>query len=80
MKYIEMLLTAGLTESDLWDLAEYMLLGKEAQAGRQDAIWETRWQTLSKRGTGYVNTVYRLKLEGKINSDLVLQYLESRQK
>lgn len=80
MKYIEMLVSAGLTEFDLWNLAEYLLLGKEAQNGQQDAVWETRWQTLSQKGTGYVNTVYRLKLEGKVNSDLVLQYLESHQK
>ena len=62
MKYIEMLLTAGLTESDLWDLAEYMLLGKEAQEGKQDAIWETRWQTLSKRDILFLDGVtFRLQ-------------------
>lgn len=61
---------------DLWDAAEYMLLAEECKAGKQDANWEARWKTLSKRTTGYVNIIYSYKLEDKLTSDMILEVLK----
>ena len=65
---------------NLWDTAEYLLLAEESIAGKQDAEWELRWATLRKRG-GHdcVNAIYKNKLEDKISSDLVLQYIASKE-
>lgn len=65
---------------NLWDTAEYLLLSEESIAGKQDDAWELRWKRLHKRGgSACVNAIYRNKLENKISSDLVLQYITSKE-
>lgn len=77
INYVQILDEQGV---DLWDTAEYLLLSEEAIAGKQNATWEARWSTLYKRGgSSCVNAIYGNKLEGKINSDLVLQYIAKKE-
>lgn len=65
---------------NLWDAAEYLLLSEESIAGKQDDAWELRWTRLRQRGgSACVNAIYRNKLEDKINSDLILQYITDKE-
>lgn len=65
---------------NLWDVAEYLLLSEESIAGKQDDTWELRWMRLRQRGgSACVNAIYKNKLEDKINSDLILQYITDKE-
>ena len=63
---------------NLYDVAEYLLLGEASAAGKQDAEWEKKWATLNKKSTGYVNHIYKYGYEYVMTSAGVIQFITEK--